>query len=358
MNRNFGLDIVRAIAIWLVLLQHGGVNIPGLTPLKIGGIGVEFFFVLSGFLIGGILFREIDKQNSIPKTLASFWVRRWFRILPLYYAVLLFKFIVIDSAIGWNILYYVFFLQNNFYGIDYFGVSWSLVIEEWFYLFAPIFIMLSNKILKTEKKVFFSLITFLIFVNLIRILYVYQKNVPYEGVNGNFPFRFDSLFLGVILAFLKHKKWSFFEKLQSPVVFFTGMGLFLCYIYYYRTLSFPDNLINQSFFPRTVGFFILPFTISLTIPYISTIEEKADSTGIRKIIFELITITSVLTYAIYLLHPFVFAITLDNAFILKSKIIGLPIAILFTYIAAWITYQIFEKPILKYRDKITSSNKK
>jgi site-specific recombinase XerD len=58
MTRNLGLDIMRAFSIWLVLLQHGGINIRGLAPLKIGGIGVEIFFVISGFLIGGILFRD------------------------------------------------------------------------------------------------------------------------------------------------------------------------------------------------------------------------------------------------------------------------------------------------------------
>ena len=71
MSRNFGLDLLRAISIWLVLFQHAGINIPGLKPLKIGGIGVEIIFVISGYLIGGILFREIEKNNSL-KTLKSF----------------------------------------------------------------------------------------------------------------------------------------------------------------------------------------------------------------------------------------------------------------------------------------------
>src|ERR1043166_7307885 len=103
MPRNFGLDILRAFSIWLVMLQHAGIDIPGMAPLKIGTIGVEIFFVLSGFLIGGILFREIGKQRPPLQTLRDFWIRRWFRILPLYYAMLLFKFIFLDHSIGWKI---------------------------------------------------------------------------------------------------------------------------------------------------------------------------------------------------------------------------------------------------------------
>ena len=58
-NRNFGLDVIRFFAIWLVLLQHGGFTIiPNLQGLKIGGFGVEIFFVLSGYLIGGILIKK------------------------------------------------------------------------------------------------------------------------------------------------------------------------------------------------------------------------------------------------------------------------------------------------------------
>ena len=70
MNRNFGLDFIRTIAIWLVLLQHAGVTVRGLAPIKIGGVGVEIFFVLSGFLIGGILFKNLSYNKPFFTT---FW---------------------------------------------------------------------------------------------------------------------------------------------------------------------------------------------------------------------------------------------------------------------------------------------
>lgn len=353
MKRNFGLDLLRAISIWLVLLQHAGINISGLKPLKIGGVGVEVFFVISGYLIGGILFREIAKNNNLSTTLKDFWIRRWFRILPLYYLVLGIKFFLIDDSIGWNILYYVLFLQNYFYGIDFFGVSWSLVIEEWFYLFSPVFLFVVTKFLKKEKFIVYAMLAFIVLVIVLRTIYVIHGDVSYEGVNGNFPFRFDSLFIGVILSYLNYKKWDLFDKLKSMKVFATGVILFGGYIYYYWTLSFPNDLINESYFPRTLGFFILPLSIGLTIPYVSNITVN----NWNQFYIRFIVKTSVLTYAIYLIHPFVYSkvLHLDS---IDSFIIRFGLAIIATYSLALCTYYGFEKPILKYRDKITGYNKK
>ena len=145
-----------------------------------------------------------------------------------------------------NILYYILFLQNNFYGIQYLEVSWSLVIEEWFYLFTPIFLLVTTTLFKSDKKVFISMICIVICVIVLRTFYVFNGNVPYEGVNGNFPFRFDSLFLGVILAFIKHKKWKLFDIVCSPIVFVLGIILFVGYIYFYWTLAYPHNMINTA----------------------------------------------------------------------------------------------------------------
>jgi peptidoglycan/LPS O-acetylase OafA/YrhL len=342
MVRNFGLDLLRAISIWLVLLQHGGINIPGLEPLKIGGIGVEIFFVISGFLIGGILFKEIQKGHGFFKTLQAFWIRRWFRILPLYYLVLCFKFIFLDQSVGWNILYYVFFLQNNFYGISYLGVSWSLVIEEWFYLFSPIFLWVMNKVLKSEQLIFISMLAFILFVNILRFLYAWHGNVPYEGVNSNFPFRFDSLFLGVALSYMHFKKWKWYDRLSSPKWLLFGLSLFISYLIYFWNLSFHFHAINSTLLPRTLGFFILPLSIALIIPFMYQITINTNRSLAHRLFFSFINITSILTYSIYLIHTFVFE--------LKFHLVW---SILLTYMLSWLIYTFFEKPILKYRDRLT-----
>ena len=185
--------------------------------------------------------------------------------------------------------------------------------------------------------------------------YVLNGNVPYEGVNSNFPFRFDSLFLGVLLAFVKHKKWILYEKLKSPLIAIAGFFMFVGYIYYYWTLSYSNQLINSMLLPRTIGFFILPFTVALTVPYISTIKFNKHRNILTKAFYELITYTSVLTYAIYLIHTFIFPVILEHSN-QSSSILQWVTALVLTYLISWFVYQTFEKPILNYRDKITSKS--
>ena len=121
-TRVFGLDIFRATAIILVVLGHGSyllnnTRFNGFPYIKMID-GVDLFFVLSGFLIGSILLKEINSKEYFGiKALTKFWKRRWLRTLPNYYLILLANYLVIHYKIiiedinqfNWTFL---FFLQN------------------------------------------------------------------------------------------------------------------------------------------------------------------------------------------------------------------------------------------------------
>ena len=100
-NRVIGLDVFRSLAILSVLACHYLAVVTVSTPFRdaltadLGTYGVELFFVLSGFLIGGILIRELEHGGPGLATVRRFWIRRWYRTLPNYFFYLLLMFIVL-----------------------------------------------------------------------------------------------------------------------------------------------------------------------------------------------------------------------------------------------------------------------
>src|SRR5687767_9357597 len=147
-HRLFGLDVLRAFAILLVLAAHTWPSRQaGAWANAFGVLGVELFFVLSGFLIGGILFRLSERgQLSTWQDLMSFWRRRWFRTLPNYYLFLMLHVAWRTWVLGFpgvihtNWEHFVFW-QNFDHGPSYFfAEAWSLAIEEWFYLLFALFL--------------------------------------------------------------------------------------------------------------------------------------------------------------------------------------------------------------------------
>src|SRR5215469_867181 len=135
-QRIAGLDLLRALAIVLVLIAHYPKTGGGLLnrALNLGWIGVDLFFVLSGYLIGGQFFKLLVEGNKIE--LGDFYLRRILRTLPSYYAVLAVYFLL-NPPPSWK---YIVFAQN-FDNPTRFAPSWSLCVEEQFYFVFPLFVL-------------------------------------------------------------------------------------------------------------------------------------------------------------------------------------------------------------------------
>ena len=138
-HRVFGLDLMRAVAILMVVLVHGDAIVkpvfPNFPKFMIFD-GVDLFFVLSGFLIGQILLKVFLRNEFNFMSVLQFLKRRWFRTLPNYYFVLILALlytVISTGGIGRFSGDYLFFLQNfRQRHPDFFAVAWSLTIEEWF----------------------------------------------------------------------------------------------------------------------------------------------------------------------------------------------------------------------------------
>ncbi|WP_165778826.1 acyltransferase family protein [Leptospira perolatii] len=216
-NRYYpSLDFLRAIAVLSVLFFHQSLTFPkvadsAIAPLlrifKMGWVGVDLFFVLSGFLITERLLDQLSKPNFF----LNFYRNRTLRIFPLYYAFLI--VVLIASAYGAGpfeafgnpreYVPYLFYLQNwetyvhgakKTYFVNH---LWSLAVEEHFYLLYPFFVKWIN-----SEKVLLIFSLFGIFAVIVFRMYVVAENGPLPGVYVFSPFRFDSLLFGASLSTL------------------------------------------------------------------------------------------------------------------------------------------------------------
>jgi peptidoglycan/LPS O-acetylase OafA/YrhL len=199
-----GLDGVRTAAILIVVVSH-------YSHVDWGALGVELFFVLSGFLITTLLLRESDK-NSGTISLRSFYQRRARRIFPAYYVswiLAVIAFVVAGSPPSRGKLLATFFYFTNYYQtlinpVNGFMVySWSLAVEEQFYLIWP---LLFKWLIKDPVKLAKVTLCVVVACAIWRFVFLlFSKNAAY--VYNAFECRADQLFIGCLLAISINRQW-------------------------------------------------------------------------------------------------------------------------------------------------------
>jgi peptidoglycan/LPS O-acetylase OafA/YrhL len=213
--RNESLDVLRCVAVLLVV----GYHLPYYRLWsRIGWIGVDLFFVLSGFLISGLLFQEYKDTGTL--NIKRFLIRRGLKIYPSFYLlmVLVTCLYLLDPsriskeqlASSW------FFLQNYFTGAKIFiilGHTWSLAVEEHFYLIFPFVLMALIAVF--PKRDPFRLIPALFLAIAASCLAFRYFTLAPDHLAWMTHMRIDALFAGVALGYFYHFRWSVFEKLTG-----------------------------------------------------------------------------------------------------------------------------------------------
>ncbi|MCE3281679.1 MAG: acyltransferase [Chitinophagaceae bacterium] len=347
-KRNFGLDIARATAIALVLATHlfGKLITPAIGPFwYLAHLGVDIFFALSGFLIGSILIKMSDTNSGTlsPGNTFIFLCRRWFRTVPLYYLVLLLVFLVERyvyhnvTTFDWR---YIFWLQAAGDRPVFFGESWSLCIEEWFYFsFSILFCIFSyatGRLLSLKHKWLLFTLLFIIAVTVYRTHYSAHD---YRSFNITF-FRLDAIAYGVLMAVVN---------------------------FYYRDLVTSRSLLIISV--NGLGLTATGILLFLSGTYISLYYTLAGA-GLAMIVFSLgwlyrkkvpganaVSFLSRISYSVYLLN---LNIILLVVFIAgdSNKALLVAVALTAVIVASMFTYKYVEQVFLGIRDRTMGNDKK
>ena len=213
------LDGLRAVSIAIVFAAHAGYEV---VP---GGLGVTIFFVISGFLITTLLRIEMEARDTV--SLHNFYLRRVFRILPLFYAVLILGLIGMRIGLGDGHVDLAATASQfghffNFYAITHSGYSiipgsgiyWSLAIEEHFYLVFPLLVLLFCRLRLSPFRQGVILLVGCVAVLLWRSYLVYGLHVETARTYYGTDTRLDSLLFGCAAALMlspmldRQRRWS------------------------------------------------------------------------------------------------------------------------------------------------------
>jgi peptidoglycan/LPS O-acetylase OafA/YrhL len=314
-----------------------------------GWIGVDLFFVLSGFLISGLLFKEYKSTEKINAV--RFLIRRGFKIYPIFYTFILLtvvtKFLSGEKIPWWSLTGELLFLQN--YMGRLWDHTWSLAVEEHFYIAIVILLLFLIKYgyLKKQKIVISIFVSLLLICFLERVI----TNIIYPSHINSYEthLRFDSLLAGVIVSYFFHFKLEYIRTVYNN----HKRKMLALFILLISFTPFIDS--ESSFFIKTLGFTLLYTAFSLLLLLFLLdwdINQKLDK-FFGKNIVSLISKTGFYSYSIYIIHLYIRTYLMqyiETAYPLPEKI-NFTVYFIVSIIMGMFVSTYLEIPILKFRDK-------
>ena len=373
-NHYPALHGLRVVAIVLVVQLHFTLQflqVRGLDSQLIGmsmGVwyGMDMFFILSGFLIGTILFHGMHSASR--SGFARFYLRRAFRILPLYYVVLIVLAILVSQARElkgfWRELVY---LTNYPYSIEYvMPWSWSLSVEEHFYLFVPLIVLLVTRVSTHRARI--ALLLLLWASGLAsRLAVFFSREEPWDfpsyftEIYTPTHVRYDILIAGVLLAYVNyHFKDRLRALFEKPVIRRAAVGvslLLLFVVFNGQGTKAPAAMFREEFFLHC--FYIGTFT---SVAYFLLIlwSLYTRSWILDFLSHRIMLVWATLGYGIYLVHIAVIHVLVTP--LLRYLGDGLPTYIVWpgglaaslvgSFAIAYGLHVLVEKPALYFRDRV------
>ena len=329
-NRDFSLDILRAAACLMVMGVHLGqhITIPGAIGafFEKGSTGVGFFFILSGYLAYFSLDKAFEKGLSTKQVMLEYWYKRAVHILPLYYLMILFYFILTtiagivprdDTGLYW--IRYIFFL-NRWVPTDVefwtnLGAVWSISVFVFFYLIVPFYY-------KVARNYYSAWIGVLVSFAVLKYTDEIALNMA--------PFRYMFHFFLGILIYLAVKE----KKILS-------LSTVLCGILVFCALVGKGDMLNS---PLIASMFIMATR--------GTVTTSSKNNPICRAISAI----SLISYSLYLDHAAV--VTVLDIIGIKNAIVYLLIFVVSSFSLAIITYNLVEKKFPEIVGKLINGRKK
>ena len=350
------IDSLRALAVLAVIIYHVDVNyLPG------GFLGVDLFFVLSGYLISSLIIKEYKKTGSV--NLYNFYIRRARRLLPAVYFMITVGLVVmvlfnevllrkshLDAIFGYiysSNWWYIFHKLDYF---DSFGAQspfkhlWSLAIEEQFYMIFPLLFLLVNRKKKSKdgtyklNKNFLYVVLGLIIVSLIAHIILFDINNISRIYFGT-DTRAFSLLVGVVGAILYpierlHAKVTLQQNMIYSVVSLVSIATLITVMIY--TSEYNTWLYR--------GGFLLVAVLGLIVIISSGKQHTLMS---RLLSFKPVVFIGKISYSLYLWHFLVLVLTTPVSEIGNPNIYFVILRVILTFVVAIVSYVFVETPIRK-----------
>jgi peptidoglycan/LPS O-acetylase OafA/YrhL len=360
------LDGLRGIAILLVLIWHftgmlvdpeqGAIQNAAWRYLIFGQSGVDLFFVLSGFLIIGIL---VDNRES-PHYFRTFYVRRALRILPPYLILVVGFWLCVDLT-GGRLAYYfnrqlplwslLTFTQNwvmasiNSLGSMSIGGTWSLAIEEQFYVFAPALILVLPRRLLPRTIIAIGIAS-IVARSVYFYLYPNEVIAPYVGT----VFRLDGLCVGglIAMAYRDQAVWTVVVRRRMLLLIALAALAAIIPIYTSFLRSRYDHLVLYHF-----GHAYLALLYGVLLTSILVWCGTRATAWLRS---EALTKTGMISYSRYLFHPSIKGLFFVLAhrgeqLTAPTDIALLSAAWISTFVCCWLLYRYVERPAQRFGHK-------
>jgi peptidoglycan/LPS O-acetylase OafA/YrhL len=346
-----GLDLLRACAIVLVLLTHYGgfvAQAPMFGALgEIGWAGVDLFFVLSGYLIGNQILAPVSRGEDF--SLKVFFMRRLLRTLPNYYVVLAVYLLLPHSPIAGKTMAPVWrfltFTQNI--GLNYgqtFTHSWSLCIEEQFYLVLPLVVLALVRAGRSPRLLWCALVAAVAVGMTARgIAFSNGKDVFAAPVYYSSLCRFDELLPGVAIAMLKNFHPALLKRILRYGNTLLAAGLAATVAVLYGVM----NEAPTAFMASTFGFSLVAAGFALL-----TCAALSPGCVLNRLRVPGASQLALWSYAVYLAHKPVFMLLrpwcVEHGIDTRAPL-GIIAVMAAGVFAGWLLYRCVETPFMRLR---------